>query len=48
MIKYLSEHPIADYFAGNPLVISIIACLTVKFSLKEIFEFLQNKKIDQD
>lgn len=42
--KYLAQHPIFDYFAGIPLVISIVAPLSVYKSLSEIFIYLADKR----
>lgn len=43
MIKYLENHPIFDYFAGIPFVISMVAPMSVQRSLKEIFAYLVEK-----
>lgn len=43
MIKYLQEHPLFLFLAGIPLVISIVASMTVKQSLTQIFLFLADK-----
>ena len=43
IVNYLSKHPIFDFFAGIPLVISIVAPLSVFKSLSEIFEYLAAK-----
>jgi len=42
-IKYLNAHPLFDFLAGNPLVISIMAPLCVEKSLKEMFLYLAEK-----
>jgi len=43
IVNYLSKHPIFDFFAGIPLVISIVAPLSVFKSLSEIFQYLAAK-----
>jgi hypothetical protein len=40
---YLAKHPIFEFFAGIPLVISIVAPLSVFKSLSEIFIYLAEK-----
>jgi hypothetical protein len=40
---YLRDHPIFEFFAGIPLVISIVAPLSVFKSLSEIFLYLADK-----
>ena len=37
---YLKKHPIFDYFADIPMVISIVAPLAIQKSIVEIFDFL--------
>lgn len=44
LIEYLENHPMANFFAGNPLIVSILAPLAATRSMKEIFVFLQDKK----
>lgn len=41
--NYLQKHPIFEFFAGVPLVISIVAPLSVFKSLSEIFLYLAEK-----
>lgn len=41
--NYLQKHPIFEFFAGIPLVISIVAPLSVFKSLSEIFLYLAEK-----
>jgi len=41
--NYLTAHPIFEFFAGIPLVISIVAPLSVFKSLSEIFLYLAEK-----
>ena len=43
---YLKKHPIFDYFADIPLVISIIAPLAVQKNLTDIFDFLATAQSD--
>jgi len=43
IMSYLSKHPIFEFFAGVPLVISIVAPLSVMKSLSEIFVYMYDK-----
>ena len=43
IIAYLEKHPIVDYFAGIPLVISMVAPFAVYKSLTDIFHYLADK-----
>jgi hypothetical protein len=43
VINYLKEHPIFEFLAGIPLVISIVAPLSVMKSIGEIFLYLADK-----
>jgi hypothetical protein len=43
---YLTKHPIFEFFAGIPLVISIVAPLSVFKTLSEIFLYMADKNND--
>lgn len=44
----MQKHPIFEYFAGVPLVISIVAPLSVYKSLSEIFLYMAEKNDSSD
>lgn len=46
MTDYLQEHVLFDFFAGIPLVISIVASMSVEQSLDEIFKYMAEKHGD--
>lgn len=43
MQEYLVGHPFFEFLTGNPLVITIVAALSVCKSLSELFSYLAEK-----